>query len=71
MSKLVPYKFEVVAVCHVVNDDGDVVAEQPVGQHSEAGMRPVTLFGVAGLSDWAAGFQGQLDGINARQTGSD
>jgi hypothetical protein len=69
MNKLVPYKFEVIAVCHVVDEDGNIVAEQPVGRPTQdGGMQPVTVFSVSGLADWAAGFEGQLERINAQQT---
>jgi hypothetical protein len=67
MNKLVPYKFEVVAVCHIVDDDGNIVAEQPLGGPSQNGLVPVTVFAVAGLVNWAQGFQKQIDQINAQQ----
>ncbi len=63
--KLIPYKFEVVAICHVVDDDGKVNAEQALGRSNpDNSLLPVTLFSVDGLVEWAEGFEEQLDKLS-------
>lgn len=64
MKKLVPYKFEIVAICHVLDESDNIIAEQPVARQTENGLQPVVVFTVNGLTDWALGFQKQIDQIN-------
>lgn len=57
MNRLVPYKFEVVAVCHVVDENDRIIAEQPVGRSTPDGsLSPITLFSQDALVEWAEGF---------------
>lgn len=51
-----PYKFQIVAVCQQVEDDG-VVGEQVVGGPDG---QPVTVFGVDGLHAFADSFEQKL-----------
>lgn len=58
MRQLRPYKFLVVPVLQLVDDDGDVVGEQQPQQ-------PDVVFGVDGLERYAAGFPAALEQHNA------
>lgn len=65
MQKIVPYKFEIIAICHVLDDDGNILSEQPAGQQTPDGsLAPASVFGVEGLKRWADGFEAQLENVN-------
>lgn len=69
-KRLVPYKFEIVAICHVIDEGDYIVAEQPVARQTEDGrLEPVVVFGLIGLTNWVHSFQEQLDQINDEMPG--
>jgi hypothetical protein len=55
--KLQPYKFQVVAVCQKVDDEGRVLGEMPV---SGPQGQPVEVFGVEELAEWARAFPDEI-----------
>jgi hypothetical protein len=54
--QLLPYKFQIVAVCQAV-EDGKVVGEQTV---SQANGQPLVVYGVDGLRKFANEFEENL-----------
>ena len=56
-----PYKFVVVAIVQQANEDGSVTGEL----RSE----PVEVFGLNGLTEWAAGFPAELTEAEAKLAG--
>lgn len=56
--KLRLYKFQIVPICQVVNEEGRVVGEKPVTQ---SGGVPLEVFGVEGLREWAGEFEKEIE----------
>jgi len=62
MSTLRPYKFMIVPVIQVVDDEGKVIDEGTP-------EKPDTVFGVEGLREYADGFESALREKSARMNG--
>jgi hypothetical protein len=61
-----PYKFQIIAVCQVIEDD-EVKGEELVGNQNG---EPVTVFGLAGLRAFADDFEGWLTVAEQSRNGS-
>lgn len=55
--QLRPYKFQIVSVCQVVDDDGKVVGEQVVAGKDG----PLNVFGMDGLREFTDSFEAKLE----------
>ena len=60
-----PYKFQIVAICQEINDDGEVTGEQLIAGD---GNQPIAVFGLDGLREFADNFEAKLREV---QIGSD